>query len=101
MFRSRSAFLLLENTIALTLILGGCWLLTASLLCFKQQQILKQQQVAQQAVFAMAAEQLRVHQTVKKQWQIDDKVYTVSANHQKLTVTSKGGESIAISWTTD
>ncbi|AUX12215.1 hypothetical protein C0213_07210 [Latilactobacillus sakei] len=101
MFRSRPAFLLVENIIALTLVLGASWLLTASLLRFKHQQTLKQQQVAQQAVLAMAAEQLRAHQQVKKQWQMGRTVYTVTANQQKLKVTTKAGESVAINWTTD
>lgn len=101
MFRSRPAFLLFENIIALTLVLGACWLLTVSLLHFKQQQMLKQQQVAQQAVLAMAAEQLRAHQTVKKRWQMGRTIYTVTANQQKLKVTTKAGESVAINWTTD
>lgn len=101
MFRSRPAFLLVENIIALTLVLGAGWLLTASLLRFKHQQTLKQQQVAQQAVLAMAAEQLRAHQQVKKQWQMGRTVYTVTANQQKLKVTTKAGESVAINWTTD
>lgn len=101
MFRSRPAFLLVENIIALTLVLGAGWLLTASLLRFKYQQTLKQQQVAQQAVLAMAAEQLRAHQQVKKQWQMGRTVYTVTANQQKLKVTTKAGESVAINWTTD
>lgn len=101
MFRSRPAFLLVENIIALTLVLGAGWLLTVSLLRFKHQQTLKQQQVAQQAVLAMAAEQLRAHQQVKKQWQMGRTVYTVTANQQKLKVTTKAGESVAINWTTD
>lgn len=101
MFRSRPAFLLVENIIALTLVLGASWLLTASLLRFKHQQTLKHQQVAQQAVLAMAAEQLRAHQQVKKQWQMGRTVYTVTANQQKLKVTTKAGESVAINWTTD
>ena len=93
--------MLVENIIALTLVLGAGWLLTASLLRFKHQQTLKQQQVAQQAVLAMAAEQLRAHQQVKKQWQMGRTVYTVTANQQKLKVTTKAGESVAINWTTD
>lgn len=93
--------MLVENIIALTLVLGAGWLLTASLLRFKHQQTLKQQQVAQQAVLAMAVEQLRAHQQVKKQWQMGRTVYTVTANQQKLKVTTKAGESVAINWTTD
>lgn len=49
----------------------------------------------------MAAEQLRAHQTVKKRWQMGRTIYTVTANQQKLKITTKAGESVAINWTTD
>lgn len=98
MLRSRPAFLLVEQIVALSLLLVGGLTLTISLRQFKAHQVQRRCVTAEYAVMAMAANRLVNKQPPRAQWQLQRETYQVVTQKQAIYVTNKAGERVALQW---
>lgn len=98
MLRSRPAFLLIEQIVALSLLLMGGLTLTMSLRQFKAHQVQRRCAAAEYAVMAMAANRLVNEQPPRAQWQLQRETYQVVTKKQAIYVTNKAGERVALQW---
>ncbi|MSD83304.1 hypothetical protein GKC32_03255 [Lactobacillus curvatus] len=98
MLRSRPAFLLVEQIVALSLLLMGGLTLTISLHQFKAHQVQRRCVTAEYAVMAMAVNRLVNKQPPRAQWQLQRETYQVVTQKQAIYVTNKAGERVALQW---
>ncbi|KRM21216.1 hypothetical protein [Latilactobacillus graminis] len=98
MLRRRPAFLLIEQTVALGLLIVGVFILTTSLSQFKAHQVCRRTNTAEQAVIAMTANRLVHHLPDQTQWQLHRQTYQVAIKNQTINVTSETGEQVAVKW---